>query len=85
MDSAGLGTAPRPLLEHLAEVRSLDVLLPTATGTPVRLRVVSRPDRALALLLDRLRLPLPNRPKVIKNVVQNSDAPIEESLGRSEI
>jgi transposase len=84
MDSAGLGTAPRPLLEHLAEVRSLDVLLPTATGTPVRLRVVSRPDRPLALLLDRLHLPLPNRPKVVKNVVQNSDAPIEESLGRSE-
>ena len=85
IDSAGLGTAPRPLLEHLAEVRSLDVLLPTATGTPLRLRVVSRPDRALALLLDRLHLPLPNRPKVLRNVVQNSDPQIEQSLGKSEI
>ena len=82
MDSTGLGTAPRPLLEHLAEVRSLDVLLPTATGIPVRLRVVSRPDRPLALLLDRLHLPLPNRSKVVRNVVQNSDHQIEESLGK---
>jgi len=85
MDSAGLGTAPRPLLEHLAEVRSLDVVLPTAAGTPVRLRVVSRPERALALLLDQLRLPLPNRPKVIRNVVQNSGLQIEKSLEKPEI
>jgi transposase len=85
MDSAGLGTAPRPLLEHLAEVRSLDVVLPTAAGTPVRLRVVSRPERALALLLDRLHLPLPNRPKVVRNVVQNSGLQIEESLEKPEI
>jgi transposase len=85
MDSAGLGTAPRPLLEHLAEVRSLDVVLPTAAGTCVRLRVVSRPERALALLLDRLRLPLPNRPKVINNVVQNSDLLIEKSLGKPQV
>lgn len=85
MDSTGLGTAPRPLLEHLAEVRSLDVVLPTAAGTCVRLRVVSRPERALALLLDRLRLPLPNRPKVVKNVVQNSDLLIEKSLGKPQV
>jgi transposase len=85
MDSAGLGTAPRPLLEHLAEIRSLDVVLPTAAGAHVRLRVVSRPERALALLLDRLRLPLPNRPKVVKNVVQNSDLLIEESLGKPQV
>jgi len=85
MDSADLGTAPRPLLEHLAQVRSLDVLLPTAAGTSVRLRVVSRPERALALLLDRLHLPLPNRPKMIRNVVQNCGFQIAESLGKPEI
>ena len=85
MDAAGLGTAPRPLLEHLAEVRSLDLVLPTAAGTPLRLRVGSRPERALALLLDRLHLPLPNRPKVVKNVVQNSNLQIKDSLGKQEI
>ena len=85
MASSGLGTAPRPLLEHLAEVRSLDLVLPTAAGTPLRLRVVSRPERALALLLDRLHLPLPNRPKVVKNVVQNSNLQIKDSLGKQEI
>ena len=37
MDGCGLGTAPRKLLEHMAEVRSLDVVLPTDTGTELRL------------------------------------------------
>lgn len=66
MDSNGLGTAPRKLLEHMAEVRSLDVILPTDPGPEIRLRTVSRPDQHLAILLDKLELPLPNKPKSIK-------------------
>ncbi len=70
MDGAGLGTAPRKLLEEMAEVRSLDVVLPTSQGTELRLRTVSKPEQRLAILLQKLDLPLPNRPKSIQNVVQ---------------
>lgn len=65
MQSCALGTAPRKLLQEMAEVRSLDVVLPTDTGKELRLRTVSRPDKHLAILLDRLQLPLPNKPKSI--------------------
>jgi transposase len=70
MAASGLGHAPRKLLEELREVRSLDVVLPTAAGPEVRLRTVTRPERSLAILLDRLDLPLPNRPKRMGNVVE---------------
>ena len=70
MQTSGLGTAPRKLLEEMAEVRSLDVVLPTRTGREIRLRTVSRPEKHLAILLQRLGLPLPNRPKRIQNGVQ---------------
>lgn len=66
MQSCGLGTAPRKLLEEMAEIRSLDVVLPTRAGTEVRLRAVARPEPHLAILLDKLGLPLPNKPKPIK-------------------
>jgi transposase len=69
MQTAGLGTAPRKLLEEMAEVRSLDVVLPVRGGTELRLRTVSRPEPHLAILLQRLGLPLPGRPKKIENVV----------------
>jgi len=70
MEGCGLGTAPRKLLEEMAEVRSLDVVLPTRAGQPIRLRTVSRPEKHLAILLQRLDLPLPNKPKKIQNVVE---------------
>jgi len=65
MQSCGLGTAPRKLLQEIAELRSLDVVLPTDTGNELRLRTVSRPENHLAILLDKLQLPLPNKPKSI--------------------
>lgn len=66
MQTAGLGAAPRKLLEEMAEIRSLDVILPTDAGTDLRLRPVSRPETHLAILLQKLDLPLPNKPKTIK-------------------
>ena len=72
MEAAGLGAAPRKLLEEMAEVRSLDVVLPTRDGTELRLRAVGRPEPRLAILLQRLGLPLPGRPKKIENVVATS-------------
>jgi transposase len=79
MEGCGLGTAPRKLLEELAEVRSLDVVLPTGAGVELRLRTVSRPEPHLAILLQRLGLMLPGRPKQIQNVV----ATLESKNGKS--
>ena len=81
MKASGLGTAPRPLLERIATIRSMDVILPTKTGTELRLRVVSQPEKPLALLLDRLGLLFPGRPKLIAHVVQNLDPFGPNSLG----
>lgn len=64
MSGVGLGDAPRKLLEEMAEVHSLDVILPTE-GREIRLRTVTRPERRLAILLQKLDLPLPNKPKSI--------------------
>jgi transposase len=84
MKVSGLGTAPRPLLERIATIRSLDVILPTKTGVDLRLRVVSQPEKPLAILLDRLGLMLPGRPKMVSNVVQNMPPLDANSLGNGE-
>jgi len=58
---AGLGNAPRTILEELARIQSHDVVLPTATHGQIRLRCVAHPDPAQAALLDRLGIILPKR------------------------
>ena len=65
MQTCGLGTAPRKLLEEMTEVRSLDIVLPTGAGKNIRLRTVARPEKHLAILLQKLEFPLPNKPKQI--------------------
>jgi len=71
MKTAGLGTAPRKLLEEMRELKSLDVLLPARDKT-IRLRVVATPSPPLKVLLQRMKIPLPNRPRIIENVVQKT-------------
>jgi transposase len=63
---AGLGNSPRTILEELARIQSADVVLPLADDSrrELRLRCVVRPDKAQALLLDRLGLRLPERLRV---------------------
>jgi transposase len=58
---AGLGNAPRTILEELARIQSHDVVLPTATNAQIRLRCVTQPEPAQAALLDRLGIVLPKR------------------------
>jgi transposase len=69
MKGSGLGTAPRKFIEEIREVRSLDVVLP-ANDKTIRLRVVSTPSKELKVLLQRMKILLPSRPKVIANVVE---------------
>jgi hypothetical protein len=58
---AGLGNSPRTILQELTAIQSVDVVLPTAAVPPreLRLRCGVRPDRAQAILLERLGLRLP--------------------------
>jgi len=60
---AGLGNSPRTILHELARIQSTDVVLPLAAepSRALRLRCVIRPDKAQAVLLDRLGLRLPER------------------------
>lgn len=58
---AGLGNAPRTILEELARIQSHDVILPTATHGQICLRCITQPDPAQAALLDRLGIALPKR------------------------
>ena len=66
---AGLGNSPRTLLEEFERIRSTDVVLPL-TADPVRelrLRCVVRPDKAQAILLQRLGLRLPERIRIAQD------------------
>ncbi len=75
MRRAGLGDAPRTLLEELAKIKSGDVVLPTRTpdgqaGKTIRLRCVTTPDEAQKVLLHRLGLTLPQRLRRVEDVAQ---------------
>lgn len=66
MARAGLGNSPRTLLAELSAIASADVVLPTAEPLEreLRIRCVVRPDKAHAMLLDRLGLRLPERLRI---------------------
>ena len=61
---AGLGNSPRTLLEEFARIQSHDVILPTQAQGEIRLRCVTQPDAAQAVLLERLGMVLPKRLRV---------------------
>jgi transposase len=71
MDSKGLGNSPAKLLEEFREIRSMDIVMPVKDRNPVRLRIVAKPDEHVKVLLQRLGIKIPNRPKAVENVVEN--------------
>lgn len=62
--NAGLGNEPRKVLEELSRLQVADVVLPTRCGKEIRHRCVMRPDAHQTILLDRLKLKLPDRVKM---------------------
>ncbi len=58
---AGLGNSPRTILEEFARIQSHDVILPLQAQGEIRLRCVTQPDAAQAVLLERLGMVLPKR------------------------
>jgi transposase len=75
MRGAGLGDAPRTVVEEFAKIKSGDVVLPTRTaagrpGKTIRVRCVTTPDPAQKVLLNRLGLILPQRLRYMEEVEQ---------------
>jgi hypothetical protein len=72
-----LGRYPAAERLVIATVRSMDVVLPVREAASnraaeVRLRIVARPEREVAILLQSLSLELPSLPKRIEDVVQKN-------------
>jgi len=61
---AGLGNEPRKVLDEIAQIKAVDVVMPTKHGAVIRNRCIARPTRAQATLLQRLHLHLPQRMKI---------------------
>ena len=72
MQRAGIGNSPRKLIEELANIRSMDVVLPVENGPELKLRCVSQPEKSQQILLDRLKIHPPKRINRTKNVVITS-------------
>ena len=74
MRAAGLGDAPRTVVEELAKLKSGDVVLTarSASGRErcIRLRCVTSPDNAQKVVLHRLGLTVPQRLRRIDEVTQ---------------
>jgi transposase len=75
MRGAGLGDAPRTVVEEFAKIKSGDVVLPTRTadgrpGKTARVRCVTMPDPAQKVLLNRLGLIIPQRLRCLEEVEQ---------------
>ncbi len=58
---AVLGNDPRRVSDALAEIRSVDVVLPTHRGIEIRQRCISRATEHQQILLERLKLERPSR------------------------
>ena len=58
---AGLGDEPRQVFEEIAQIRTVDVVLPTKSGPELRRRCVAEPTKHQAILLQRLGLTLPKQ------------------------
>lgn len=60
---AGLGDEPRRVISELSNIRLVDVVLPTDSGTEIRTRCVTRPSEHQKILLEKLGLRVPTRLK----------------------
>jgi transposase len=60
-EGSGLGSSARTVQAEIQRLVTVDVVLPTAEGQPMRLRCVAEPDERLKALLSHLGLKLPRR------------------------
>ncbi|MCL5959856.1 MAG: hypothetical protein M1358_11200 [Chloroflexi bacterium] len=57
---AGLGDEPRKVFDEIAQIKVVDVILPTKKGIEIRRSCVTTLTRSQAVLLERLGLNCPN-------------------------
>jgi transposase len=63
---AGLGNEPRKVLDEIAQIKAVDVVMPTRQGTVIRKRCIAQPTKAQATLLQMLELHLPQKMRIHK-------------------
>jgi len=63
-ERAGLGSEPRKVLDEVAQIKAVDVVMPTKQGEVIRNRCIAQPTKPQAVLLQRLQLHLPQRMKI---------------------
>jgi len=66
---AGLGNEPRKVFDEIAQIKVVDVVMPTKQGTIITKSCISQPTRAQSILLQKLGLHLPQRMKTYPFVV----------------
>jgi len=63
---SGLGSEPRKVLDEVAQIKMVDIVMPTKQGTEIRKRCIAQPTKAQAIILLKLGLLLPQRMKFTK-------------------
>lgn len=63
---AGLGNEPRKVLDEIAQIKAVDIALPTKQGTVIRRRCIAQPTKPQAVLLQMLGLHLPQQMEIQK-------------------
>jgi len=66
---AGLGSEPRRVFDEIAQIKVVDVVMPTKQGVEIRKRCIAQPTKLQAILLQRLQLYLPQRMRIQQSVV----------------
>ena len=66
---AGLGNEPRKVFDEIAQIKAVDVVMPTKQGTIITKSCIAQPTRAQSILLQKLGLHLPQRMKIYPFVV----------------
>ncbi len=61
---AGLGDEPRKVFDEIAQIKVVDVAMPTRRGVTIRKRCIAQPSKAQAVLLQKLHMHLPQRMKI---------------------
>ncbi len=66
---AGLGNEPRKVFDEIAQIKVVDVVMPTKQGTTITKRCIAQPTKAQSILLQKLGLHLPQYMKFYPFVV----------------
>ena len=61
LDRAGLGRSVRKVIEEFRSIKSMDVILPTTTGTELKLQIISEPEQSLRILMQHAKIQMPRR------------------------